>query len=183
MSTLKKTRPITIEEYLEGEKYSDIKHEYAGGEVYAMIGTSRTHNRIAGAFYATLLAHLKGTACGVFMSDVKLRIRNEFYYPDVLVACEPADAEPHYVTRPLLIVEVLSPGTAMRDATEKLIAYQAIDSLREYVLAEQERREVRVYRRAGTSWDLATYAGRTPIGLTSVDLTDPLNDIYGGILP
>lgn len=49
----------------------------------------------------------------------------------------------------MLIVEVMSPGTAVRDAQDKLAAYQAFVSLREYVLAEQDRRDVRMRRQAG----------------------------------
>lgn len=183
MSTLTMLRPLSVEEYLEGENRSDDKHEFVAGEVHAMIGTSRAHNRIAGRFYAKLLAHLDGTSCSVFMLDVKLRVGDDFYYPDLLVACDPADSEPLFVTCPRLVIEVLSPGTATRDTREKLVAYQSIESLQEYVLAEQERREVRVYRRAGAGWTLATCAGTAPVELASLDLTLSLDDIYGGILP
>jgi len=183
MATLRKTRPITVDEYLEGEKASDIKHELVGGEVYAMVGASEAHNLISGAFYMALRRHLRGTPCRVFMTDMNLRIGNDFYYPDVLVTCSPADVERYFKTLPTLIVEVLSPATAVRDTREKLVAYQSIDSLREYVLAEQDRREVRVYRRAGATWDLATFAGTAPIELSSVEFSVSLDEIYGDVLP
>jgi Uma2 family endonuclease len=183
MATLRKTRLITVEEYLEGEKVGDTRHEFVGGAVYSMVGASQVHNLIAAAFQFTLYGHLRGTACRVFSGTMKLRIGSDFYYPDVLVTCDRTDVEPLYVTRPSLIVEVLSPGTAMRDTHEKLPAYQGIDSLREYVLAEQERREVRVYRRAGSTWDLATYGGNDIVQLASVDLSVSFDEIYGTVLP
>lgn len=183
MSTVMQLRPITVEEYLESEKYSDVKHEFVGGEVYAMIGASRAHNLIANAFNLALTTHLRGTACQVFISDVKLNIGNDFYYPDVIVTCDPADADPYLVTRPSLIVEVLSPTSVYRDTRDKLVAYRAIDTLREYVLAEQDRREVRVYRRTDSTWDLATYAPEAQIHLASVDLTLSLNEIYRDVSP
>ncbi len=34
---------ISPEEYLEGEKVSQIKHEYIDGQVYAMAGASDAH--------------------------------------------------------------------------------------------------------------------------------------------
>jgi Uma2 family endonuclease len=182
MPTLKKVRPISVEEYLEGEKYSDVKHEFVSGEVHGMVGASRAHNRIAGAFYAALLAHLRGPSCSVFMADIKLRIGDDFYYPDVLVTCDKTDVDPYFVTRPSVVVEVLSPGTVVRDTREKLVAYQGIDSLREYVLAEQERREVRVFRRAGPTWDIATYAGTGAVELSAIDLSVPLDEIYRNVL-
>lgn len=183
MATLKKTRPISVAEYLEGEKVSDARHEFAGGDVFSMVGASQVHNLIAAAFQFALHGHLRGTACRVFSGTMKLRIGNDFYYPDVLVTCDRTDVEPLYVARPSLIVEVLSPGTVMRDTREKLLAYQAIDSLREYVLAEQERREVRVYRRTGTTWDFATYEGTDLVRLGSVDLSVSFDGIYGTALP
>ena len=37
---------LSEEEYLESERISEIKHEYSGGEVFAMSGASRSHNLI-----------------------------------------------------------------------------------------------------------------------------------------
>jgi Uma2 family endonuclease len=42
---------ISVKDYLEGEKSSQVKHEYLDGEVYAMAGTSKSHNRIIGTLY------------------------------------------------------------------------------------------------------------------------------------
>jgi hypothetical protein len=47
MSILKKNVRLSIEEYLQGEQYSDIRHEYEHGEVVAMVGASRKHDRLA----------------------------------------------------------------------------------------------------------------------------------------
>jgi len=183
MPTLKKTRPISVEEYLEGEKVSDIRHEFVGGEVHAMVGASEAHNLVAGAFYMALRSHLRGTSCRVFMGDMRLRIGSDFYYPDVLVTCSRADADAYFKTLPSLIVEVLSPGTAIRDTHEKLVAYQSIASLREYVIAEQDGREIRVYRRTGTTWNAVTHTGTDTLQLASVDLSLSLDAIYGDVLP
>jgi len=37
---------ITAEEYLEGERSSEIRHEYVNGRIYPMAGNSDDHNRI-----------------------------------------------------------------------------------------------------------------------------------------
>ncbi|MGE0120376.1 MAG: Uma2 family endonuclease [Dongiaceae bacterium] len=183
MPTRKKVRPLTVGEYLEGEKLSDTRHEFVGGEVVSMVGATQAHNLIAGALHFALYGHLRGTACRVFGGTMKLRIGDDFYYSDILVTCDKSDVEPLYVERPSLIVEVLSPSTVMRDTHEKLLAYQAIASLRDYVLVEQDRREVRVYRRTNTAWDLASYAGTDAVEMTSVGLSLPLDEIYRGLLP
>ncbi|MHB1591346.1 MAG: Uma2 family endonuclease, partial [Sulfuricella sp.] len=38
---------IPIQEYLEGEQRSDIRHEYVAGQVFAMAGAGEKHNRIS----------------------------------------------------------------------------------------------------------------------------------------
>ena len=85
------------------------------------------------------------------MSNMKVRIRtaerNVFYYPDVLVSCDPRDREPYYRQHPCLIAEVLSPHTARLDRFEKFLFYQQIDTLEEYLLVSQDYRQAEVFRR------------------------------------
>lgn len=104
---------ISVDEYIEGEQLSELRHEYIGGQVYPMSGGSEAHNmsclNLASAFWNCFRGH----PCRVFMADMKLRLNivedDIFYYPDLLVTCDPADAEKFYKTRPKVIVEVLSP--------------------------------------------------------------------------
>ena len=142
--------PIRVEDYLEGETLTDIKHEYLDGEVVAMGGASARHGLVAGAFYGALLPHARRKGCQLFIADMKVRVEHAdqtyFYYPDLLLACDPQDREPYYRRRPCLVVEVLSPSTERIDRREKLFAYQAIPSLREYLLVDPDKRSVEIYR-------------------------------------
>ena len=70
---------------------------------------------------------------------VKMQQADIFYYPDLLVTCDPNDNEKYFKTNPNLIVEVLSDSTQTTDRREKRINYQTIDSLQEYVLVSQNR--------------------------------------------
>jgi Uma2 family endonuclease len=117
------------------------------------------------------------------MGTTKLRVGEDFFYPDVFVACDPADDAPLFKTRPLLIVEVLSPSTVTRDTRLKMTVYKTIPSLRDYVLAEQDRRRVRVVSRAGQAWRTANYTGTTPLRLPSIDLTLSLDEVYRDVEP
>jgi len=147
MPLLKKNVLVSVEEYLEGERHSQVKHEYVHGRVYAMVGASKTHNRIALNVGYALDRHVRGGPCSVYVSDVKVRIGDIFYYPDILVTCSPADTDPFFSTEPLLILEVLSSTTEAIDRLDKRLVYQSLSSLREYVLLSQAKREVQVYRR------------------------------------
>lgn len=178
MSTLTKNTLITPEEYLEGEQYSDIKHEYVDGHIYAMVGSSSAHNLIAGNLLTLLKNHLRGKPCQAFISDMKARINNIFYYPDVMVACDPQDRHDYYREHPILIIEVLSPSTTQRDSHDKRNVYQSIASLREYVLVSQDMMAVRIYRRSWEGWSLESCLEGDKVRLTSVDLELPIEAIY-----
>ena len=141
---------ISVEEYLEGERLSDVRHEYVGGYVYAMAGASDDHNRIAGNIHGELRERLRGRRCEAFVADMKLKIpgNQAFYYPDVLVACDPADNARYFRERPAVVFEVLSPDTERADQREKWYAYALIPSLKVYVIVSQEKRQVTVLRRS-----------------------------------
>lgn len=182
MSVKIKPRPLGVEEYLAGELASDVKHELVGGQAYAMVGASSAHNRIAGRLYAALLVHL-ARPCQVFMSDIKARVDDDFYYPDIMVTCERLDPKAYYVTEPVLIVEVLSGSTERTDRHEKRLAYQRLPSLKEYVLVAQDRIQVEVYRRtAGNDWEIECFDERDALRLESVDLSVAMAEIYQDVM-
>ena len=43
-AVLKSDLVISVENYLAGEVISEVRHEYAGGEVYAMAGASNVQS-------------------------------------------------------------------------------------------------------------------------------------------
>src|SRR5580704_7577020 len=109
MQAVEHAASISVEEYLAGELKSEIRHEYIGGLVYAMAGTSSEHNIICQNLLIPLRAHLRGQPCQVFMESVKLKllVANEdvFYYPDLIVTCDPRDTERYFKTWPKVLIE------------------------------------------------------------------------------
>jgi Uma2 family endonuclease len=178
VSVVQKRVSIAPEEYLAGEQHSEVKHEYVAGHLYAMVGASEPHNQVALNLATALKAHLRGGPCRVFISDMKVRVDDIFYYPDVFVSCDRADDHLYYKTRPVLVVEVVSPSTEPRDTLEKRVAYQSLASVQEYVLAAQDRIEVKVYRRAADGWDLEVATPGDRVRLASVGLELPVEQIY-----
>jgi Uma2 family endonuclease len=97
MGLLKIKTKISIEYYLEGEKISPVKQEYVDGEVFAMAGTSDTHNRIAINTITALDSHLRNSPCELFSSEIKVpAAQNVFYYPDILVSGEEKPESPYF---------------------------------------------------------------------------------------
>ena len=184
----KKTDTYTSEEYLALEGKADYKSEFYRGEIFAMAGGSANHDRISGNFYATLNFALETNPCEVFSSDMKLEVdEGKLYtYPDVMVVC----GEPQFVvertdiiTNPILIVEVLSKSTQDYDRGLKFELYQTIDTLQEYILIDQDRVRVELFRKLEDGrWMLTILA--TPeanLAIQSIDLELPLNRIYNKV--
>ena len=168
---------ISVLDYLGGEKISDVKHEYINGEVYAMAGASRSHNILTGNVWSAFMAHLDGTRCISFSSDMKVNIDNQFFYPDVLVTCDDDLGDDYYTTAPIILVEVLSKSTRKMDKSFKLAAYKTIPSLLEYVLIEQEFAEIEICRRY-SHWSSTHYFLGDDVHFESIDLTLSVEAIY-----
>jgi Uma2 family endonuclease len=174
--------PMSVADYLAFEETSDVRHEYIGGEIYAMSGGTTTHNRISGNIFASLLTKLRNGPCKVFIENVKVRLEASrediFYYPDVVVSCHPTGVQHQFVLLPTLIVEVLSPSTATTDRREKKMNYLQVQTLEEYILVAQDRREVTIFRRA-TGWQGEIFTSpESLIEFRSVKQAMTLAEIY-----
>lgn len=181
MGLLKLKTKIGVEDYLEGEKISPVKHEYVDGEVYAMAGASDNHSRISVNFITALSNHLRDSTCEPFAGDTKVRAAiNVYYYPDVLVSCEENPESPYFRNAPILIIEVTSPSTENIDKREKLFAYQRIPSVREYAVIDQHRINIELHRRQPDGNWITYYfdASDEEVEFQSVELALPINEIY-----
>lgn len=184
--TLENQAYITEADYLEAEKLAEVRHEYVDGRVYAMAGASLRHNRIALNIVRTLpLQREDGRPCDVYTSDVKVRARQRkaFYYPDLVLSCEPDNADNYYVEKPCLLVEVTSKSTDWKDRSEKLLAYQALESLQAYLIIAQDTPHVTFYYREvdGAWWVSAYDALDQVIMLPCLNTPLSLADIYKNI--
>lgn len=176
---------LSIEDYLKLETDGRLRHEYVAGETFAMTGASLEHNLIAGNIFRLLSNHLHGGPCRTFMSDFKVRLKNNmddiFYYPDVMVACGNEGIEKYYLRNPKLVVEVLSPATEAVDRREKLIHYRRVASLEEYVLVAQHEPEVTIHRRSD-EWEPTVITSlESPAQLRSVGMSVTLREFYQGV--
>jgi Uma2 family endonuclease len=176
---------MTAEEYLEWEAKQELRHEYVDGEILAMTGGSIPHNDIALNFYRSLYPHLRQRGCRVNVSDVKVQAsqNNRYFYPDLVVSCEPEDLKSrNFIQYPKVIIEVLSPSTASYDHNKKLKYYRQIPSLQEYVLVDSEEIAVEVYQRGeGKRWYYYAYTEGDAIALKSIDFECPIELLYEGV--
>jgi len=149
----------TYDEYLAFERDSEMKHEFADGEIYAMAGGSLRHSALASRISAALES-ARPSDCIAFQSDMRLRVlaTGRATYPDASmvygpIQLDPADPSGTTITNPSLLVEVLSPSMEEVDHGSKLEDYQRIHSLQEYVLVSQHPL-IEIYRRLSSeSWE------------------------------
>ncbi|MBE9215207.1 Uma2 family endonuclease [Plectonema cf. radiosum LEGE 06105] len=180
------TQKMTIEEYLAWEPLQELRYEYDNGEVFAMTGGTIPHNDIALNFYTALRPHLRARGCRVNVSDVKVQLtpKSPYYYPDVIVSCDPQDLNARkFIQNPKIIAEVLSPVTASRDRGEKFTNYLKMPSLQEYLLIDSEKISVERYCRGeGRMWLYHPYIEEDVITLSSIEFEMATASLYEGVV-
>ena len=177
---------LTEEEYLAIERRAEFRSEFHGGEMFAMAGASRRHNRIVTNLVTALDTQLRDRPCNVYSSDMRVRVTNTglFTYPDVVVTCgeeEFADDEQDTLLNPLVIFEVLSDSTEAYDRGKKFEHYQNIGSLSTYVLITQDAPRIERYVRqeVGRAWVYTeTHEADAVVGLEAIGCDLSLEDVY-----
>jgi Uma2 family endonuclease len=173
-------RWMTLEEYLSFEERSPTRHEYVAGEIYAMSGATLRHGRIVTNIVVRLHGASRPGRCSVVAAEVKVRVADRVYYPDVMVACGRAAEVELIVEEPTVLVEVTSPSTRATDRREKLEAYTRLTSLRCYLIVDQRRKHVLAYTRdaGGAEWARDEYTGDGTIDIPVLDIALGLDEIY-----
>lgn len=176
---------VTAEEYLDLERSAHDKSEYIDGRILAMAGGSERHNRLVANLIIALGSQLRGRSCRVYPSDLKVWIPRgpRYFYPDVTVICGPAeffDEREDVVTNPVLLVEVISDGTAAMDRGLKLQSYTQIPTLQDYLLVSQESPRIERYARGeGGPWLYTEHTEREArINLAAIGCVLTLSDVF-----
>ncbi len=184
MAKQEKTR-LTASEYLGIERASEVKHEFAFGEIYAMSGASARHVAIVSNIVAALHSQLRQRPCQVYSTDLRLSVAagHRYTYPDVIVVCDKPqflDKELDTLLNPDLIVEVLSESTRNYDRGDKFQQYRGIPSFREYLLVDQAKAHVERYsKQSDGTWSLwETDDINATVQLDALGATLKLDEIY-----
>lgn len=176
---------MTESEYLEFERQSEIHHEFVNGDVFAMAGASWNHSIIVSNLTASLNGQLMESPCIVVATDMRLHVDSakSYRYPDVLVVCDPPqfrDDRSDIITNPTVLIEVLSPSTALTDYNQKLREYRQIESAHEYLLVSQDTMRIERYiRHDDEEWMYTDVVGiQSAIELPSIHCVLRLEDVY-----
>ena len=173
---------LSERDYLAGERNTDVRHEYVDGRLFAMGGASLAHTLIATNLVTGLRNRLRGSGCRVSSSDMKVRLADgrRYYYPDVVVSCGDRREKPdeYAETRPALVVEILSPSSESTDRREKLVAYQGLPSVVDYLILSQDASALERFERDGEGWTHATFGPGETVELAALGLSLPVDELY-----
>lgn len=163
MSTAVETKKFTIEEYLEMEYSSDIRHYFYNGIIEPMPYTSENHGLIVANLLREIGNHVvKTPGFRVYPSDRMLYVPdcNLNYYPDVMIVKGPSQFHQHSekmqaTINPHTLIEVLSDSTEQKDKIDKWRCYRQIPSLQQYIKVAQDPIYIDILSRipGSTKWE------------------------------
>ncbi len=179
---------MTVEEYIEFEERSEIRHEFIDNQLIPMPGTTRIHNTICFLIRTLLFQLLKGKDYLVFSENIKVQIEHskDYTYPDIVVTNDPIDLDgndAYFIKQPCVIIEVISKTSRIEDSADKFIRYKNIASLQNYILVDSEKAWVEVrYKTPEGEWEANTYLiadEKFPVPALGVELK--FEEVYEGV--
>jgi Uma2 family endonuclease len=175
---------LTEERYLALDRAAEFRSEFLDGEMLPRLGVSLRHAQLQSNLCGELYISLRDRGCKPLGSGLRIRVSSRMYaYADVsVVRGQPLLADEHEdeLLNPVAIVEVLSPATEQYDRGVKFQHYRTMDSLKEYILVDQDQVLVEQYtRNADDTWSLRDYRSLDgELKLGSLGVSIPLRSVY-----
>jgi Uma2 family endonuclease len=184
----------TVEEFAEMEMTTphSERWELIRGRIWRnMTGGTVAHNQLTQNIAFALRSKLRqiGSPCRVFSENVKFEesLQESAVYPDVIVTCERVKNDALKIVAPVILVEVVSRSSALRDRREKLGIYANTPSLRSYLVVEQEKAIVEFWSRPegveDGSWTAKRFEGlKAELAFPEFGFAIAMAEIYERVL-
>ena len=155
-------------------------------DLYKIFMATSTHRIISTSFQMALWELLHALGFSVYCENCRIYIKmnNRSRIPDVVLTQFDLEIcnEKDLLENPFLIAEVLSPSTENVDFTEKMIEYQSITSLKEYIIISQKEAKIWQHSRQENSWTETIYEGIDEIlSIDFLNIALPLAKIYKNV--
>jgi len=174
-------KPMTLGQFLAWEERQELRFEFDGLRPVALPDSTVAHEAIGGTLRALLYEKLRGTRCHVRGPTLKVEVAGRIRYPDAFVSCSTVAPNTTVIGDPVVVFEVLSPGTSRTDRIEKLIEYQATPSVQRYVILEQDSIGATVFARHGADWVATALTEGDILALPEIGVELPLAAVYTDI--
>ena len=146
------------------------RYERVDGRIIAMAPERGAHLRAKGSIYRALVRAVvaAGVPCQGLPDGATVETGESDYEPDALVNCGPPMADNAVAApNPVVVVEVLSAGTASTDTGGKLAGYFRVPSIAHYLIVHPTRGTVIHHRRTSGGID-------TRVVVNGLIVMDPL---------
>jgi Uma2 family endonuclease len=173
--------PMTVQEFLVWEERQELRWEFDGFAPVAMVGGTDAHEGIGIRLRTLLDMQLMGKRCRVRGPSMKIVVRGRIRYPDAVVSCTPGPRDATIIQDPVVVFEVLSPGTSRIDRIDKLREYRATKSIQRYVILEPDSIAATVYTRTGEDWMVRPLVAGDLLEMPEIEVAIPLSDIYADV--
>ncbi|MCA9570774.1 MAG: Uma2 family endonuclease [Myxococcales bacterium] len=176
--------PVDYLAFARFERETEGRHELEDGRVVAMSGGTPAHARLPMNLAAALYPQLGSGPCAVYSGDLRIYVEAtaNSYYPDLTVVCGEVALHPHddhALVNPAVLVEVLSPSSAMRDRGRKGPEYRTLPSLQDLLFVAQDRRHVEHWQRVEVGWRVVELTAGTLVLACGAEVA--LDALYAGV--
>jgi Uma2 family endonuclease len=179
------SRRMTLEEFLVWDDGTDTLYELVDGFPVAMAPPAEAHRILAVRLVLRIdaaLADRRPCNAQIDAGVVRPDRADSYYVADIAVTCRPNEPRQQAVREPILLVEILSPGTERHDRRIKLLVYRQIASVQEILLIDSESYHAELHRRHDGHWITELFRGAdASLTLNSVGLSVPIAELYEGI--
>ncbi len=158
-----------------------------GRVVQQMTGGSRNHALLIGRLTAAFAARLDPGLWAVLPTDLGVEIADSVRFPDVMIERAGMDGQALSSSEPVVLIEVLSPSSVLRDLKTKLVEYTALPSLESYIVVSQDEPIVWLWQRSQGNVrafpvePLEINGRNETMTIAYLDATIPLAVLYRGI--
>jgi Uma2 family endonuclease len=172
---------LTRDEFRRWAEEQPARHERIGGVPVAMSPERIQHVRVKARVWAALerAIAIAGVECEALSDGVTVEIDEDTdYEPDAVVNCgPPASPDAVAAANPVIVVEVLSPGTQSIDTSDKLADYFRVSSIQHYLVVSTRKREI-IHHRRGSDGIVARVVNLGSISLDPPGITIDIADFY-----
>jgi len=178
-------KPMTQREFFDWAEAQEERYEFDGFQPIAMTGGDLGHSRLIRNVNRQLGNRLEGKGCESLGPEAGVAtIGDTVRYPDAVVTCAKFSARDRVVPSPVIVFEVVSPSSVRIDRIVKLREYQAVSTIRRYVIVEPDAVAITVFSRdhEGETFRATGLAEDDILRLTEIGIEIPVAAIYEGIV-
>ncbi len=160
------------------------RYEFDGFTPVAMGGVTNRHSRIVINILVAISNRLRGSGCEPFGPEAGLStIGDAVRYPDAMVTCTKTPEDDRLVPGVVAVFEVISPTSGYIDRVVKLREYQAVPSIRRYLIMESSAAVITVLERAEADqpWTATALTSGDVLRIPEVGIEIPVDDLYENV--